>query len=186
MGARVYDPYTGTFTQPDPIQGGGANAYGYTDGDPVNETDVDGDWPCTNSSGQLADVFTNILGAAIGCRDASNIDDTVARPIVATVSLGVITDGAFDGPFEPGEAPDSISGFTRHGMNDAIDREGVGVSEEAMHDAVKNPTRAPELQAHSEGPTYKFTGKNAVVVLNNGGKVVSTWSRNSAAWRIRP
>jgi hypothetical protein len=43
MGARVYDPYTGTFTQPDPIQGGGANAYGYTDGDPVNETDLDGE-----------------------------------------------------------------------------------------------------------------------------------------------
>ena len=44
MGARVYDPYTGTFTQPDPIQGGGANAYGYTDGDPVNETDLSGDF----------------------------------------------------------------------------------------------------------------------------------------------
>ena len=42
MGARVYDPHTGTFTQPDPIQGGGANAYGYTDGDPVNETDLSG------------------------------------------------------------------------------------------------------------------------------------------------
>jgi hypothetical protein len=42
MGARVYNPYTGTFTQPDPIQGGGANAYGYTDGDPVNETDLSG------------------------------------------------------------------------------------------------------------------------------------------------
>jgi RHS repeat-associated protein len=36
MGARVYDPYTGTFTQPDPIQGGGANAYGYTDGERVS------------------------------------------------------------------------------------------------------------------------------------------------------
>jgi hypothetical protein len=42
MGARVYDPYTGTFTQPDPIPGAGANAYGYTDGDPVNETDLNG------------------------------------------------------------------------------------------------------------------------------------------------
>jgi uncharacterized protein RhaS with RHS repeats len=43
MGVRVYDPDTGTFTQPDPIQGGGANAYGYTDGDPVNETDLSGE-----------------------------------------------------------------------------------------------------------------------------------------------
>ena len=45
MGARVYDPYTGTFTQPDPIQGGGANAYGYTDGDPINELDLGGEEP---------------------------------------------------------------------------------------------------------------------------------------------
>ena len=42
MGARVYDPSTATFTQPDPIQGGGANAYGYTNGDPVNMTDLSG------------------------------------------------------------------------------------------------------------------------------------------------
>jgi uncharacterized protein RhaS with RHS repeats len=44
MGARVYEPYTGTFTQPDPIQGGGANAYAYTNGDPVNELDLTGDY----------------------------------------------------------------------------------------------------------------------------------------------
>jgi RHS repeat-associated protein len=42
MGARVYDPYTGTFTQPDPIPGADANSYGYADGDPVNETDLTG------------------------------------------------------------------------------------------------------------------------------------------------
>lgn len=42
MGARVYDPDTGTFLQTDPIPGADANAYGYTDGDPVNETDLTG------------------------------------------------------------------------------------------------------------------------------------------------
>ncbi|MGD0981046.1 MAG: RHS repeat-associated core domain-containing protein [Solirubrobacteraceae bacterium] len=49
MGARVYDPYTGTFTQPDPIQGGGATPYGYTDADPVNQTDLTGDAPDTEA-----------------------------------------------------------------------------------------------------------------------------------------
>jgi RHS repeat-associated protein len=43
MGARVYDPYTGTFTQPDPLPGADANAYGYTPGDPVNLTDLSGE-----------------------------------------------------------------------------------------------------------------------------------------------
>jgi hypothetical protein len=40
--AGVSDPYTGTFLQTDPIPGADANAYGYTDGDPVNETDLTG------------------------------------------------------------------------------------------------------------------------------------------------
>jgi RHS repeat-associated protein len=44
MGARVYDPYTGTFLQTDPIPGADPNAYGYTAGDPVNETDLSGDF----------------------------------------------------------------------------------------------------------------------------------------------
>jgi hypothetical protein len=42
MGARVYDPDTGTFLQTDPIPGADANAYGYANGDPVNETDLTG------------------------------------------------------------------------------------------------------------------------------------------------
>jgi hypothetical protein len=37
MGARAYNHYTGTCTQPDPIPGADANAYGYANGDPVNE-----------------------------------------------------------------------------------------------------------------------------------------------------
>ncbi|MCX4586362.1 RHS repeat-associated core domain-containing protein [Streptomyces sp. NBC_01481] len=42
MGARVYDPATGTFLQNDPVAGGGDNAYGYCSGDPVNCSDTAG------------------------------------------------------------------------------------------------------------------------------------------------
>ncbi|MFC9843931.1 DNRLRE domain-containing protein [Streptomyces sp. NPDC060223] len=42
MGARGYDPATGTFLQTDPVAGGGDNAYGYCSGDPVNCTDTSG------------------------------------------------------------------------------------------------------------------------------------------------
>jgi hypothetical protein len=35
----------------------------------------------------------------------------------------------------------SIDGFTKHGLNQAISRDGVGVSNRAMLDAVKNPTQ---------------------------------------------
>lgn len=42
MGARSYVPEIGRFLQPDPLSGGSANSYAYTDGNPINETDGTG------------------------------------------------------------------------------------------------------------------------------------------------
>jgi RHS repeat-associated protein len=42
MGARSYVPQIARFLQPDPVQGGSANAYTYTFGDPVNSSDPSG------------------------------------------------------------------------------------------------------------------------------------------------
>ncbi len=42
MGARPYVPGLGRFLEVDPIEGGSANDYDYTAGDPVNATDLDG------------------------------------------------------------------------------------------------------------------------------------------------
>jgi uncharacterized protein RhaS with RHS repeats len=44
---RYYDPQSGQFTQPDPIGlGGGLNAYGFAEGDPVSYGDPYGLKPC--------------------------------------------------------------------------------------------------------------------------------------------
>jgi len=42
MGARQYLPGLGRFIETDPIEGGSANDYDYTDGDPVNSFDLNG------------------------------------------------------------------------------------------------------------------------------------------------
>jgi RHS repeat-associated protein len=47
MGARAYIPQLGRFEQADPQPGGSANAYAYTDGDPVNEADPGGEYTST-------------------------------------------------------------------------------------------------------------------------------------------
>ncbi len=44
---RYYDPSAGRFTQEDPAGlGGGLNLYGYASGDPLNNSDPFGLWPC--------------------------------------------------------------------------------------------------------------------------------------------
>jgi RHS repeat-associated protein len=49
MGVRAYNPNSGRFSQVDPIAGGSANAYDYSAQDPVNNTDLDGEYWATAS-----------------------------------------------------------------------------------------------------------------------------------------
>lgn len=75
---------------------------------------------------------------------------------------------------------DKISGYTKHGLNQAISRDGGrGVSPKAILDAVKNPVKIAE----QAGGKVMHTGKDAKVALNSEGKVVTTIPRNSEALR---
>jgi RHS repeat-associated protein len=62
----------------------------------------------------------------------------------------------------------AISGFTRHGIDQAISR---GVGPAAMIDAVRNPLAV--LQQGSGN--YLHIGEQAAVVLNSAGRVVTTY-----------
>ncbi len=75
MGARQYDPYLGRFIEVDPVEGGSANDYDYTNADPINATDLDGLWPSWNSVKKFA-------------RKASNFAKRAA-PYVAAAGLAV-------------------------------------------------------------------------------------------------
>jgi uncharacterized protein RhaS with RHS repeats len=94
MGARVYDPYTGTFTQPDPIQGGGATPYGYTDGDPVNETDLGGNTPSLWQA--TMDPLGSLLGGIFGGgtqRAVDSVENTYVKPTLRFAVIGAASDG---------------------------------------------------------------------------------------------
>ncbi len=56
MGARSYIPQLGRFLQPDPQPGGSANAYAYTRGNPINESDPSGEWTLNETSGGASAV----------------------------------------------------------------------------------------------------------------------------------
>jgi len=63
-----------------------------------------------------------------------------------------------------------ITGFTKHGINQAISR---GVSPTSLHDAVVNPI---QILPQANGTT-QYVGGGAVVVLNPLGQVVTTWQK---------
>jgi hypothetical protein len=73
-----------------------------------------------------------------------------------------------------------ITGFTKHGINQAISRDGVGVADRSILDAVKNPTQVVQ---QSDGRTM-YVGKDATVIINAQGKVITTWANGSAGARI--
>ena len=78
------------------------------------------------------------------------------------------------------QTPDKITGYTQHGLEQAIFRDGHGVSPQGILDAVRNPT---EVIYDVSRNTYRFSGMNSVTILNQQGKVVSTWARSSKFWR---
>ena len=61
-------------------------------------------------------------------------------------------------------------------------RDGVGVSDYAMKQAVTHP----RLVVPQANGTYQYIGDFAVVVLIADSKVVTAWARTKVGWRIKP
>jgi RHS repeat-associated protein len=85
--ARMYDPVSGRFLQPDPIgYESGLNLYAYADGDPVNETDPlglkskDDDAIVVNGPHRVADTGSGLGGIGGGGRTFSGSGNAIAGP----------------------------------------------------------------------------------------------------------
>lgn len=100
---------------------------------------------------------------------------------VAAGSAAVLAHNCSPGP-GLGGAPAEINGFTQHGLDQVMGRDGVGVADAAIQDAVANPVQV----VPQDNFTFMFTGSNATVILNSDGKVVTAWANNSAGWRNAP
>lgn len=70
MGARVYQPEVGRFTSLDPTPGGAASEYDYCFSDPVNNSDITGNWPdwgaVLSFVAKAAEVVATIVPGPIG------------------------------------------------------------------------------------------------------------------------
>jgi|GEM_PF-3412183 len=73
-----------------------------------------------------------------------------------------------------------ITGYTKHGLNQAISRDGGrGVAAKAILSAVKEPAKIVE----QTGAKTAYIGKDAKVVLNSEGKAITAIPRNNEGLR---
>jgi len=176
--ARTYDSLTGRFLQEDPLgsNGGDINFYTYVANNPINSKDP---------SGELIDVIADIafIGYDLFRLVQDNLINGCGNLGTNLAALGADVAGAFI-PGATGlgagvrgvraakgvaKVGGKITGYTRHGLNQAIGREGVGVAPRAILDAVKNPQRVIQK---TRGIT-EYVGEAARVRLNEAGKVVT-------------
>ncbi len=83
-------------------------------------------------------------------------------------------------PFPP---PGRINGLTEHGAQRVDGRDGHGVNDNALQDAVSNPIKPPQFVPDQYGGTWRYDGKDATVCLNENGQLTTAWASNSNGWR---
>ena len=61
-----------------------------------------------------------------------------------------------------------------------MNKDGAGVSPAAVRDAVRNPTL---VEYQQKNDTYIYVGRDATVVLDTSGRLVTAYATSRAGWR---
>ncbi|MDR2341600.1 MAG: hypothetical protein LBD84_00970, partial [Campylobacteraceae bacterium] len=78
------------------------------------------------------------------------------------------------------KAPTQITSYSQHATEQIAKRDGgKGVSQIAIDDAWSNPLQI-EYVSTQYGATFRYTGADAVIVVNTDGKVVTAWAKSSS------
>ncbi len=78
--------------------------------------------------------------------------------------------------------PTEIVGYSKHVINHAISRDGSGINPKSILDAWRNPIAIKHVPT-KEGPTFRLEGKDATVVINPKGKIVTIWPQSKIGAR---
>jgi len=194
MQQRYMDPQLAVFLSVDPVTAyeqpvGQFNRYRYANGNPYRFTDPDGRQAAERFVEQHrkdmeagnGDVYKPLQPVAIA------VTGVMLAPVVVEVGMAALANpvavatateigAGAAGVTGTGAVAGRITGYTKHGLNQAISRDGGrGVSPKAILSAVREPLKVAE----QAGGKTVYTGRDAKVVLNGDGKVITTIPRNS-------
>lgn len=186
--ARYYDPATGQFISRDPLNAVTRSPYGYVANNPLNGSDPTGMFFGEGILGGITDSFNplkyyeeEIDSIENGCSYLESVNHGLQGAAIAFLDVygaGEVIGLARGGAGGSAAAAGEVTGYTQHGYDRAMGREGVGVSDAAIQDAVRDP----EKVIYQQG-TVKYVGANAIVVLNPAGQVVTAWATNRSGYR---
>jgi RHS repeat-associated protein len=181
VGARSYVPQLGRFLQPDPQPGGSADAYAYTDGDPLNESDPSGEWSLNETSGGLSAVGTGEgtqlaggVGIAAGAVEPPPVNAAAEAAFEADPPWDQVTAGSEEmaGYAEPEEEEEyeegeeegyeyaayhhgAESGEEEHHIESGVLYQPLG-GEASSEGAMHSGSTTPLCEAVAEGPCARL------------------------------
>jgi RHS repeat-associated protein len=192
MRARTYDPATNQFLSVDPALFQTGEPYSYAASDPINGSDPSGLF----GDGRTCGCCPPIQKEATRTPSASPWDKPLPADYPTIRGLKWDEYPRFQYPFldktirflenaavilTAGDALTAIEigqiGYTEHGLWQVLNRENVGVSENALRQAIRNPISMSE-SFDVRGRAVKYVGQDATAVLNDNREVISAWARN--------
>ncbi len=182
--ARVYSPYMARFNGYDPVLGEykeplTLHQYLYCWNDPVNAVDPDGRFLINDlnaSTGIGASLYS--MSASIGGRAMAFAGNLYNAAMYRAVQLQMFVYGVSAGNSQNSSilARTGVAGYTRHGLNQAISRDGgKGVSPEGILAILRNISNITE----QSGGRSKIMSDLGYIVLNKYGDIITVVTYSS-------
>ena len=174
--SRYYNPEMGRFISSDVYLSTGQgvlghNSYAYCLNNPVNAEDPTGYWGWFSSGKGKQDEEDS------GWYGGLSAFTGWARRVTYTPSNSTTTIS------EPKKIANTITGYTKHGINQAISKNNVGVKPSAILDTIRNPIKVITKVDEFGRTSIRYRGTQSIVILNAIGEIVTCWAKGSTYYR---